>query len=66
MLGLSLDNRALRQRSRSLTGNAEFSLNATRGDWLISLLGNYDYDRRRTANERLTGESRTSATATTA
>ena len=66
LLGLSLDDRPLRQRSRSLTGNAEFSLNATPGEWLVSLLGNYDYDRRRTLNERLLGESRTRATATTA
>jgi hypothetical protein len=66
LLGLSSDDRALHQRSRTLTGNAEFSLNATPGDWLISLLGNYDYDRRRTFNERASGESRTRATATTA
>ena len=66
LLGLSLDDRPLRQRSRSLTRNAEFSLNASPGEWLISLLGNFNYDRRRTANERLAGESRTRATATTA
>ena len=66
LLGLSLDGRPLRGRSRSLTGDAEFSLNATPGEWLISLLGTYDFDRRRTVNERLSGESRTRATATTA
>ncbi len=66
LLGLSLDDRPLRQRSRSLTGNAELSLNATPGEWLISLLGNYDYDRRRSANERSSGRSLTRATATTA
>ena len=66
LLGLSLDDRPLRQRSRALTGSAEFSLNATPGDWLISLLGNYNYDRRRTVNQRLLGESRTRAIATTA
>lgn len=66
LLGLSLDDSPLRQRSRSLTGNGEFSLNATPGQWLISLLGNFDYDRRRTLNERLAGESSTRATATTA
>lgn len=66
LAGLSLDDRPLRQRSRSLTGNAELSLNASPGEWLISLLGTYDFDRRRSANERLLGESRTRATATTA
>ena len=65
LLGLSLDDRPLRQRIRSLTGNAEFSLNATPGEWLISLLGNYDYDRRRTRTERLLGDSQTRATSTT-
>ena len=66
LFGLSEDDRPLRGRSRSLTGDAEFSLNATPGEWLISLLGNYDYDRRRTVNEQVLGESRTRATATTA
>ena len=66
LLGLSLDDRPLRQRSRTLTGTGEFSLNASPGEWLISLLGNFNYDRRRTANERLAGKSRTRATATTA
>lgn len=61
LLGLADDDDPLRRRSRTLTGESNLSLNATFGSWLVSLLGTYDYDRRRTVTNRIDGVSRTTA-----
>ena len=58
LLGIDLSGDPLRRRSRALAGNADLTLNATAGSWLISLLGTYNYDRRRTRTDQLTGLSR--------
>ncbi len=64
LLGIEADDDPLRRRSRALTGNADATLNATAGSWLVSFLGTYQYDRRRTRTEQLTGLSRINSRAT--
>lgn len=41
------------QDRENLGGELNLSLNADVGDWLVSLLGNYEYDRTRTLTQRI-------------
>jgi hypothetical protein len=66
LLGLSETDDPLRQRSRTLAGDLDLTLNAELGSWLITLLGTYDYDRRRTRTDQPTASSQTKARTTTA
>lgn len=74
LLGLvPVSNLARQQGRRSLSGDVDLSLNADVGSWLVSLIGNYDYDRSKTRTDRLDpgdplaiAESRTTATTRTA
>ncbi len=66
LLGLSETDDPLRQRNRTFAGDLDLTLNAEAGSWLITLLGTYDYDRRRTRTDQPIAPSQTNARTTTA
>jgi hypothetical protein len=48
---------ALEQQSRNLAASTDLALSAQTGSWSIGLFGNYAYQRRRTATDRVAAEA---------